>query len=138
MSTASKAFAESRREQLFRTAPSSQPVRSLPDSKPWHQIKSGEMPPLMFQLRFRTGEVISYTYSDLREIRFRDAGFVQLGIMGMSRVQVTIQGRHLRELAESLGNGLIRWIAEIDERDVDRPESSPSITGISIEQVQGD
>lgn len=138
MSSAAKAFAESRREQLFRTVPSSQPNREITASKPWHLIRTGEMPPVMFQLRFRSGEVISYAYSDLREIRFRDAGFVQLGIMGMTRVLVTVEGRHLRELSEGLGSGVVRWLAENDDRDLDRPESSPEITEISIEQLQVD
>lgn len=136
MSTASKAFAESRREQLFRTVPS-QPKDADNDSKSWHHVRSGEMPPVMFQLRLRTGEVISYPYSDLREIRLRDAGYIQLGVLGMSKILVTIEGRHLRELSEGLGCGLIRWMAESDERDADRPESVPAITGISVETVQG-
>jgi len=136
MSIASKAFAENRREQLFRKAPVQDNVEPT-HSKPWLQIRNGEMPPVMFQLRFQNGEVISYAYSDLREIRFRDAGYVQLGIIGMTRMLITIEGRHLRELAEAMGSGLIRWIEESDERDFGRPETSPAITEITIEQVQG-
>ncbi len=136
MALASKAFEENRRQRIYNKEPS--PTEPRPESpEAWHRIRNGEMPPLMFQLRFRSGEVLSYAYSDLREIRFRDAGFVQLGLFGMSRVEVTIQGRHLRELSESLGSGLIRWLQEADERDDEIPESQPQISEITIETFPG-
>lgn len=131
MRSASRAFADERREQLFRDRPQ---AAATPDiERPWHTIQSAEMPPLMLQLRFRNGQMVSYAYGDLREIRYRDAGYLQLGIYGLSRVLVTIEGRHLRELAEALGCGLVRWLAEGD--DLDRPEAAPAITSIVIEPI---
>jgi hypothetical protein len=91
------------------------------------------MPPMMFQLRLSSGEIISYPYSDLRQVRYRDAGYVQLHVLGIDRTVVTIEGRLLRELSEYLSRGLIRWIQETDERDVDIPESCPSIVRITVE-----
>jgi len=134
MALASRAFADQRREEIFRNRP--QPVlQTVATPPPWQSIQSGEMPPLMLQFRLRSGETISYAYHDLREIRVRDAGHIQLGLVGMSKLLITIEGRHLRELAEFIGSGLVRWVQESDERALDVPESSPWITSILIEQV---
>lgn len=129
-----RAFDDQRREQLFR--PRSQPAnQSTAAGTPWQTVRNGEMPPLMFQLRFRDGRITSFAYSDLREIRYRDAGCLQLGLCGMSRLLVTIEGRHLRELVELLGNGLVYWMQEADERDLETPESSPAITTLTVEDA---
>ena len=132
MPSASKAFADQRREELFRHVPDSRPS-AAEVSPPWLIMRNGELPPMMFQLRMAQGEQLSFAYSDLREVRFRDAGFLQLGVYGMSRLLITIEGRHLRELADALGCGLVRWLQVADERELDRPESSPCIDAISIE-----
>lgn len=132
MAIASRAFADQRRDEIFQNRPRTVPPASPP---PWQAIQSGEMPPLMLQLRFQTGETISYSYHDLREIRVRDAGSLQLGIAGLSRLRVTIEGRHLRELADLIGGGLIRSVQEMDERVDDFPEQSPCITSIAIETI---
>ncbi|QDT57104.1 hypothetical protein Pan44_51700 [Caulifigura coniformis] len=129
-----RAFDDQRREQLFRPRP--QPAnQSSATGTSWQSVRNGEMPPLMFQLRFRDGRITSFAYSDLREIRFRDAGFIQLGLCGMSQRIITIEGRHLRELVELLGNGLVYWLQEADERDVETPETSPCITALIIEDA---
>lgn len=133
-STMAKAFDDRRREELFRPRP--QPAnQSTAAGASWQTVRNGEMPPLMFQLRFRDGRIRSFAYSDLREIRYRDAGSIQLGLCGMSRLLVTIEGRHLRELVELLGNGLVYWLQEADARDVETPETSPSITAVTVEDA---
>ncbi|WP_437207111.1 hypothetical protein [Planctomicrobium sp. SH664] len=137
MKSAARAFADQRREEIFGNRPQSLLQPAAPPPTPWQSIRSGEMPPLMFQLRFRTGETISYAYSDLREIRVRDAGRVQLGIQGLSKLLITIEGRHLRDLGELIGSGLLRWLQETDERTIDIPEESPCITAIMIEKLTG-
>jgi hypothetical protein len=136
MALASRAFADQRREEVFQNRPRAvPPVVGAP--LPWQSIQSGEMPPLMLQFRLQTGETVSYAYHDIREIRVRDAGSLQLGLVGLSRLLVTIEGRHLRELAELIGSGLVRWVQEADERADDLPEPSPCITSISIEKLEG-
>ena len=134
MALASRAFADQRREEIFRNRPQSllQPVAAPP---PWQSIQNGEMPPLMLQFRLRTGETISYAYHDIREIRVRDAGLIQLGLVSMSKLLITIEGRHLRELGELIGTGLVRWVQETDDRKVDVPEDQPSIESIVIERM---
>ena len=137
MTSAAKAFADHRREVLFRQPPA--PPKIVPTALlPWQVAKSGELPPVMFQLRFQDGTITSFAYSDLREIRYRDAGHVELGISGLRRMLVTIEGRHLRELAEYLGSGMIYWLQEADVRDADTPESQPSITSITVERLGKD
>ncbi|MFV0444760.1 MAG: hypothetical protein ACK5Q5_14405 [Planctomycetaceae bacterium] len=120
--------------EIFQNRPRAVPPASPP---PWQTIQSGEMPPLMLQFRFQSGETISYAYHDLREIRVRDAGMLQLGIVGLSRLRVTIEGRHLRELVDLIGSGLVRSVQETDERADDLPEQSPCITSIAIETIDG-
>jgi hypothetical protein len=106
-----------------------------PDELPYGKIRNGEMPPMMFQIRLNNGQTISFAYSDVREIRSRDAGHVQLGVFAMSRVMITIEGRNLGELTNLLGLAMIRWIAEADPRAEGRPEASPEIDSISIEPI---
>ena len=105
MSIASRAFETQRRESIFNPPTANDAGANV--KPPWQKIRPGEIPPMMFQLRFRCGEMLSYAYSDLRQIRFRDAGHVELGVMGMAKLQITIEGRNLGELAECLGSGLI-------------------------------
>jgi len=135
MSSVAKAFAEHRREQIIRPRPQSVPNPSSP-LLPWLAVRHGEQPPIMLQLRFRVGSFRSFAYSDLREIYFRDAGHVELGVFGMSPKIITLAGRNLRELAEYLGSGLVYWIEESDPRTLDVPEASPWIDEIRIEELR--
>ncbi|QDU98590.1 hypothetical protein [Lignipirellula cremea] len=100
----------------------------------WARLREGELPPMMFQMRLSDGRLVSYPYSDLREIRCRDAGRVQLFLLGLERLVVTIEGRRLRELANLLSRAMILWIEEADPRDLSKPESVPEIVKISIEK----
>ncbi|QDT07451.1 hypothetical protein K227x_58780 [Rubripirellula lacrimiformis] len=131
MAHASSAFDRNRGGNLRSVSPL--PARQDDDGLPWLQVRNGELPPMMFQLRFRDGRIMSFAYSDIREIQSRDAGQITLGIFAMSRVLVTIRGRHLRDLMTLLGTGRIRWLEEDDTRDVGRPETLPLILSIEIE-----
>lgn len=135
MSMASRTLDDRRREMIFQRA-SANDAAGSDANPPWQKIRAGEMPPMMFQLRFRSGEMFAFAYSDLREIHVRDAGRIQFGVLGMSRLVVTVEGRNLWELAECLGSGLIRWMREVDEREVDRPETSGCITELRIEVLE--
>lgn len=130
MSQVSQAFDSHRDGSLFGAVPANTQQR---ESGPaWEPVQHGALPPMMFQLRFRDGHMVSYAFSDLREVRYRDAGYLQLGILGLERVVVTIEGRHLRKLADLLACGMVRWIEETDEYDVDRPETEPAIAQITV------
>ena len=91
------------------------------------------MPPMMFQLRTNDGVHESFPYGDIRRIRCRDAGSVQLETFSSPRTIITIEGRHLRELAALLCNGMIQWIEDSDTRDVDRDEQLTTVTRIRVE-----
>lgn len=99
---------------------------------PWTIIRGDEMPPMMFQIRFHDGRISSYTYGDLHEVHSPNAGTVELYLYSLRKLRITIEGRHLRELANLMGNAVVRVIEEADPRDVDVPESSPEITRISV------
>jgi len=102
---------------------------------PWKRANPNEPPLFMFQVQLVDGSMISYAYSDLRETRLRDAGYLQLRIFGMEKTHVTIQGRHLTELANLIGMGRIKTLVELGPRTFDRPEASPSIDSITIERM---
>ena len=116
-------------------------MSSLPEEKeisvPWKRALPTEPPPMMFQVRFKNGRVVSYAYADLRETRLRDAGYLQLCILGMEKYHLTIEGRNLTELANLIGGGKIKSFEELGPRTFDRPESSPSIDTIQIETLTG-
>ena len=100
---------------------------------PWRRIQDGQMPPMMFQLRMRDGVHESFPYGDIRRIRCRDAGTIQIEMFSSPRTNITIEGRHLRELAVLLSNAMVRWIEESEDRSTDRPEHVPTITRLRVE-----
>lgn len=132
----SKAFAEQRRDEIFQSN-RPQIVRTT-TLKPWQSVQAGAMPPLMFQIRLKSGERISYPYGDIREIRLISAGEIQLGLSGMTKLMIRFEGRHLQEMAEHLGTGLLQWVEEMEERDDEVPEEFSCITSISIEYFTKD
>lgn len=134
MVNASQAFDEHRGGSIFETVHNAQANES---KKPWSRAEHGHPPPMMCQLRLKSGERIRFCYSDVRLIRSRDAGHIELAIISMHPLSVTIEGRNLRELDELLGLGLVRWIEEADDREDDRPEIAPAVTSIRIEPYQG-
>jgi len=137
MAQVSRVFEQSRREAIFQTVPKPESSDEQ-DAVPWHRINGHEMPPMMLQLRLANGEMLSYSYSDIRQIRVRDAGYVQLFVTGFTQTVITLEGRLLTGLADDIGSGMIRWIQEAEERDIDMPETSPSIVSILIEPFSED
>ena len=114
------------------------PKAGLPgpdESAAWQLFDAGGSMPMMFQMHLRSGEVIAFPYSDLREVRLRDAGFVQLALLGVAHYRVSISGRLLNDLATLLGLGRVRSMHVADPRDVSRPEKLPTIETIDIEVV---
>lgn len=114
------------------------PKAGLPDSDEsaaWQLLDAGASMPMMFQMHLRSGEVVAFPYSDLREVRLRDAGFVQLALLGIAHYRVSISGRLLKELATLLGLGRVRSLHVADPRDVSRPEELPTIDTIDIEVI---
>jgi hypothetical protein len=109
----------------------------LPTDPPWKRMQSNESPPVMFQVCFCNGSVNSYAYSDLRETRLRDAGYLQLCIYGMEKYRLTIEGRNLTELANLIGMGRIKSFVELGPRTFERAESAPAIDKITIETLTG-
>ncbi len=104
---------------------------------PWSRIKPTEPPPIMFQVQFCDGRVVSYAYCDLRETRLRDAGYLQLCLLGMEKYHINITGRNLTELANLIGAGKLKSFRELGPRTFELPESSPSIDKITIETLTG-
>ena len=107
------------------------------DKSPWNRINPSEPLPIMFQVQFCDGRVISYAYCDLRETRLRDAGFLQLCLLGMEKYHINITGRNLTELAKLIGAGKLKSFTELGPRTFELPESSPSIDKITIETLTG-
>lgn len=104
---------------------------------PWKRVAPTEPSPLMFQVQFCHGGATSYAYCDLREIRLRDAGYLQLGLLGMEKLHISISGRNLTELADLIATGKLKSLTELGPRTFDRPETSPSIDKITVETLTG-
>lgn len=110
---------------------------SRPPELPWTRMQAHEVPPMMFQVHFCDGQILSYAYSDLRETRLRDAGYLELRIYGMEKYRLTIEGRNLTELANLIGMGRIKSFVELGPRSFQRREQDPSIDKIIIETLTG-
>lgn len=120
-----------------RPAGSIQHLKGAAPKEPWLGTKHGEPPPMMLQVKFHDGSILSYAYSDLRETRLRDAGHLVLCIFGMEKYLVTIEGRHLSHLAQLIGIGKIKTLIELGPRTFDRPEEAASIDKITVETLTG-
>ena len=136
MAEVARAFDENTGRNILHRLPQSIDRVAKEQDCPWQAIRDGELPPIMFQLRFRDGHMESYAYSDIREVHCRDAGHVQVFLHSMSRKSITFEGRHLKDLANLFCIASLRSIHESDERELNRPESSPEVTQILIEEIE--
>ena len=134
MAKVARAFGENSSRNILHHSPTL--VRNDEEDCPWQKIRDGEMPPMMFQIRFSDGRTSSYAYGDIREVHCRDAGFVQLLLFSMRKIAITLEGRHLRELADLFSSAAIRSIDEADPRGLERPEDLPEIVRISVEPIE--
>lgn len=102
---------------------------------PWKVVAQNASPPLLFGLLFADGRRTSFAYSDLRELRSPDAGRIELGLLGMAKYVVTLEGRHLHELLKLFESHQVSRVQESDPRETDRPEKAPEIVKISITEL---
>ncbi|QDV61973.1 hypothetical protein [Crateriforma conspicua] len=114
------------------TPPDPEPIRQ---DEPWEKVHPNAMPPMMLDIRLSNGRILSHPYNNVDFIDYRDAGHLQIGIVGSRPTLVTIEGRHLGELRGLLAAGRIRWVGESDDRDCDRADSDPAIVAITIEKL---
>ena len=136
MAEVTRAFDENNGQNILHRLPQSLVrVVTEPDA-PWQAIRDGELPPMMFQLRFRDGHMESYAYNDIREVHCRDAGLVRVFLYSMTKKAITFEGRHLKELANLFCIASLRSVHEADERDMSRSENSPEITQILVEEIE--
>ncbi len=136
MAEVAKIFDEHNGQNILHSLPKGLGRVAAEPECPWQAIRDGELPPMMFQLRFRDGHMESYAYSDIREVHCRDAGLVQVFLYSMTKKAITFEGRHLKELANLFCIASLRSIHEADERDIDRPENSPEVTKIIVETIE--
>lgn len=104
---------------------------------PWKKLNAGEPPPMTLQLIFGDGHVISYAWSDIREMHKRDQGHLMIYVYGMEKYRITVEGRHLNDLFDLLQNARVRSLTEMGPRTFDHPEEAPSIEKISVESLTG-
>lgn len=104
---------------------------------PWKRTSHSDGPLIMFQIERANGNILSYAYCDLREIRLLNKGYLQLMIFGMEKMCITLEGRHLGELAELMGSARVKTMTEYGPRTFHEPETSPAIDKITIEELTG-
>ncbi len=102
---------------------------------PWAINEQGALPPPMFQLRFQDRRMVSFAYSDLREVHCQHAGKIELYLYSLNKLVITIEGRHLRELAQWFSAAGVRWVQETDPRSDAQQEASPQVLSIVVEQL---
>jgi hypothetical protein len=94
--------------------------------------RGGRSPMAMLEFRLRTGHRTSLDYQWLFSMD------VELGdslILDISRVEVTITGRHLQPLASMLNGRQVRWIWEADQpTTLLVPEGEAVVASITIER----
>ena len=115
----------------FRRTPE---LKTAPEKSPWRHCE-GSMP-MCFEVRFRNGEIRYFPYSDLRGCRLLHQGHLVVDILGFNKSHVVIEGRHLGELAKSLGLGDIEWLEE-SSMTFHPPEEEPWIQSIEVEDLTG-
>ena len=104
---------------------------------PWKRCGPSEPPLMFFQIARLNGNVVSYAYCDLREMRLLSPGLLQLCILGMEKYLITISGRHLTELANMMSQAKVKSIVEVGPGTFEVPEASPSVDKITIEELTG-
>lgn len=102
---------------------------------PWGVTDEGELPPMMFQLWLADGAMVSFPYSAIGELRCRDAGRIEVYLHAIAKTVVTVEGRHLRELAQRLSAASVIWLRESDPRELGVPEHAPEIVKVTIEEL---
>tara|TARA_R110002049_G_C9174280_1_gene562386 strand:+ start:6545 stop:6958 length:414 start_codon:yes stop_codon:yes gene_type:complete len=131
MSKIASTFDHHGRDHLFRPASEApEPARKV--ELPWVSIHAAGRPPLMFDLAFRDGAIVSFSYNDIRMIDYRDAGKLQL-VVGMDRTRVSIEGRHLAELRAHLSRGMLLSVRESDDDTIYGDEDLPAVERIVVE-----
>lgn len=104
---------------------------------PWRRAERHDQPLMFFHIERLNGNVVSYSYCDLRELRLHSPALLQLCIMGMEKYLVTISGRHLTDLADQISMAKIKSIVEVGPGTFELPEGGPSIDKITIEELTG-
>ncbi|HBE67195.1 MAG TPA: hypothetical protein DDW52_03505 [Planctomycetaceae bacterium] len=137
MGEAARAFEDHRQPSFLESLPKPKAVEPVDDRSPWVRIHPTSPPPMMLDLQLKSGRILSQPYSSIDFVDMRDAGYLQIGFMGLMPTLITIEGRNLRELRGLLVAGRIRSIVQSDDRDCDRGDDEPVIDKISIEKFVG-
>jgi hypothetical protein len=134
MGEAARAFEDNRQPSFLESLPKPKAVEPADDHFPWVRVHPTSPPPMMLDLCLSSGRVLSHPYSSIDFVDMRDAGYLQIGFMGLMPILVTIEGRNLRELRGLLVAGRIRCISQTDDRDCDQGDEEPAIEKISVEK----
>ena len=102
---------------------------------PWKKVESG--PSLIcFEVRYRSGEVQAFPYSDFRGYDLQHEGYLVIKILGMEKSVLIVEGRRLGQLARTLSMGGIEWFGELSSSK-EPDESEPWIESITFEDLTG-
>jgi hypothetical protein len=112
-------------------------VAAQQESVPWDVVKNKETLPNFFRVRFHDGRRLSFAYSDLREIRLLHAGHLVLGLYGMEKYHIVLEGRRLEELATLFEQNRVKSFREDGPRAFERDESKPAIDSVTVETLTG-
>lgn len=113
------------------------PDNTNADTLPWQRLGPTEQTPLSFTVKLRSGEVHTFSYSDLRGTKLAHAGSLTIHVLGMEKIHIVIQGRLLGALAAQISLGRIRSFEESSLAAKDLPEDAPHIERITFDILTG-
>lgn len=109
------------------------PKAETDETPPWKILNVREPTPMSFEIRFRDGHIEAFAYSDFRGAKLVNPGYLIVGLIGMEKMHIVVEGRHLRELSRHLSLGRIDWLGESANRGHEPVEELPHIERIQVD-----
>ena len=95
-------------------------------------LPPGDVPPLLLDLRLRTGDALALGYAHLLAAEFDAGGRL---VLHAARHRVTLEGRNLRPLYDALVLLRLAAVKEVGGRDDDLSETATVVNAVRVERV---
>lgn len=113
------------------------PVPGKSDDRPWKILRGSDISPMCFEILFSNGQIETFAYSDFRGAKLLNNGYAVLRVLGMEKMHIVIEGRHLKELVSHISLGKIISMQESPNHGYERSEDQPHIEKITVDVLTG-
>ncbi|GAB5407155.1 MAG: hypothetical protein Aurels2KO_53860 [Aureliella sp.] len=113
------------------------PASKGSEERPWNILRGSDISPMCFEVQFANGELETFAYSDFRGAKLLHNGYAVLRVLGMEKMHIVIEGRHLKELVKHISLGKILSIQESPNHGYQRSEEQPHIEKITVDVLTG-